>query len=375
MTALFCPPRSYQLKLAADPEEKQSFPLMNKNAASPIEQSVTCTQSEGFVDKNSGRVENDFMSSRRTANAFRLSLLMGSAILTFSGTTIATASAASPLYWCPDRKADQQYSATKSPGCMPLAEKKKTETTEQTGEPAASDQQPRDFKVENLQREVSTFLNRYRLFLACCKTDPDELQQIEELGDEVGELLAATQANLSNYALAARGIMLRELITPVAKARADLKTLRARLEQIGESSGRLRQADAERAGREIRKIQELEESIDQDIHAPQLPGGAKTGADIGVAPAVGPNIGKTPRAGSAIGSEGRTGQDIGVSPRSSRDIGTSGPSGFDIGATGRAGPAIGESTLNNETSSGVNSSLQRSTVGSSLQERPTGPQQ
>ncbi len=333
------------------------------------------TQLEGFVDKNSGRVENDFMSLLGTANSFRLSLLMGTVILTCSGTTIATASAASPLYWCPDRKADQQYSAVKGPGCVPLVEKKKTETTEQAGEPAASDQQPRDFKIEHLQREVSTFLDRYRLFLACCKTDPDELQQIEELGNDVGALLAATQINLPNYALAARGIMLRELITPVAKARADLKTLRTRLEQIGESSGRLGQANAEEAGREIRTIQELEESIDRDIRAPQLPGSAKTGADIGVAPAVGPNIGKTPRAGPAIGSEGQTGQDIGVSPRSSRDIGTSGPSGFAIGATGRAGPAIGESTLNNETSSGVNSSLQRSTVGSSLQERPAGPQQ
>ena len=317
------------------------------------------------------------MSSLGTANTFRLSLslLMGGAILTFSGTNIATASAASPLYWCPDRKADQQYSATAAPGCVPLVEKKKTETTEQAGDQAARGQQPRDFKIENLQREVSTFLDRYRLFLACCKTDPDELQQIEELGDDVGALLAATQANLPNYALATRGIMLRELITPVAKARADLKTLRARLEQIGESSGRLRQADGEGAGREIRTIQELEESIDQDIRAPQLPRSAKTGADIGVAPAVGPNIGKTPRAGSAIGSEGLTGQDIGISPRNSTDIGTSGPTGFDIGTTERAGPAIGESTLNNETSSGVNSSLQPSTVGASLQERPATPQQ
>ncbi len=348
---------------------------MDKTADAPIEKFVAHTQLEGFVDKNSGRAENDFMPSLRTAHVFRLSLTVGTILLTCSGINIATTSAASPLYWCPDRKADQRYSATEGPGCVPLAEKNKIETTEQTGKSAARDQQSRDFKIENLQREVSTFLNRYRLFLACCKTDPDELQQIEELGNEVGGLLTSTQANLSNYALAARGIMLRELITPVAKARADLKILRTRLEQIGESSNRLRQADTEEASRELRKIQELEESIDQDIRAPQLPGSAKTGADIGAAPAVGPNIGKTPRVGSAIGGEGRTGQDIGASSRSSRDIGTSGPSGFDIGATGRAGPTIGESTLNNETSSGVNSSLQRSTVGSSLQERPTGPQQ
>jgi hypothetical protein len=100
-------------------------------------------------------------------------------------------------------------------------------------------------------------------------------------------------------------------------------------------------------GREIRKIQELEESIDRDIRAPQLPGNSRTGKDIDATPAVRPNIEKIPGAGSARRSEGRTSQAIGVSPKSSRDIGT----------TGRAGSAIGESTLNNETLSGVNSSL------------------
>ncbi len=101
------------------------------------------------------------------------------------------------------------------------------------------------------------------------------------------------------------------------------------------------------SGREIRKIQKLEESIDRDIRAPQLPGNSRTGRDMDATPAVRPNIEKIPRAGSARRSEGRTSQAIGVSPKSSRDIGT----------TGRAGSAIGESTLNNETLSGVNSSL------------------
>lgn len=293
----------------------------------------------------------------------------------YSGSTVATASAASPLYWCPDRTIDQQYSASKGPGCVPLAETTDKGPAKQEGETAPGGAPPRDFQIENLQRDVSTFLNRYRHFLDCCKTDLDELQQVEELGYEVGTLLAATQAHLSNYALASRGIMLRELMTPVARARADLRTLRARLERIRESSDRLGQGDFEGAGREIRRIQELEESIEQEIRAPKLPGSAKTGVDIGVAPAVGPHIGKAPRSGSSIGSEGQTGQDIGTSPKSSTDIGTSGPTGFAIGATGRAGPAIGESTLNSETSSAVNSSLQPSTVGSSLQERPTGPQQ
>lgn len=255
---------------------------------------------------------------------------------------------------------------------MPLAEKKETQAAEQEGEVSASEKQPRDFKIENLQGDVSTFLNKYRHFLDCCKTDLTELQQIEELGDEVGELLTSTQANLSNYSLASRGIMLREMIPPVLKARADLRTLRARLEQIGELSNRRDQVDFEEAGREARRMREIEESIDKDIRAPKLPGSAKTGMDIGVAPAAGPNIGKAPKTGSAIGHEGRTGQDIGVSPKSSKDIGASGPTGFDIGATGRAGASIGESTLNSDASSSVNSSLQRSTVGSSISDSSIG---
>ena len=282
------------------------------------------------------------------------------------------ATAASPLYWCPDRKADQQYSATKRAGCVPLIEKKEPQAGEHEDGTATQGKPLRNFKIENLQGEVSAFLNKYRQFLDCCKTDPAELQQIEELGNEVGDLLTATQANLSNHSLASRGIMLRELIPPVAKARADLQTLRAKIKQLGEASIRRDQADLEESGREARMIREIEESIEKDIRAPRLPGGARTGANIGVAPAAGPNIGKTPKSGASIGSDGLTGQDIGASPKSSPDIGASGPTGFDIGATGRAGPAIGESILNSDNSSSVNSSLQPSTVGSSLPDSSIG---
>ncbi len=306
------------------------------------------------------------------AKTLCVTVLMGGVALTFSGITVATASAASPLYWCPDRKADQQYSATQGPGCVPFVEKKETRAAEQEGEIPTSDKPPRDFKIENLQGYVSTFLSKYRQFLDCCKTDLAELQQIEELGDEVGGLLESAQHQLSNYSMASRGIMLREMIPPVAKARADLRTLRARLEQIGEASNRRDQAEFEEAGREARTMREMEESIDKDIRAPKLPASAKTGVGIGVAPAAGPNIGKTPKTGTAIGVEGRTGQDVGMSPRNSSDIGGSGPTGFAIGATGRAGSSIGESTLNNDTSSSVDSSLQRSTVGSSISDSSVG---
>ena len=329
------------------------------------------TKLAGFIDKDSSRVENDCMHPFTTMKPLCVTAFIAGVALTLSAFAAGTASAASPLYWCPDRKADQQYSATKGPGCVPLVEKKEAQAVEQEGEAATSEKAPRDFKIENLQRDVSAFLREYRQFLNCCKTDPDELQRIADLGEEVSELLESTQSQLSNYSMASRGIMLRDMITPVTTARADLRTLRSRLGEIGDASNRREQVDFEESGRETRTMRELEESIDRDIRAPKLPGSAKTGMDIGVAPAAGPNIGKAPRTGAQTES-GRTGQDIGASPKSSTDIGASGPTGFEIGATGRAGPSIGESTLNSDTSSTVNSSLQRSTVGSNISDSSIG---
>lgn len=279
------------------------------------------------------------------------------------GTLPDGALAASTIYYCPDRQGDQQYSAQPGPGCIPLVEKKQ-ERPEGTPQ--------RHFQPDNLEKDVSAFLTRYKTFLACCKTDLNELRELEEMADELDQLLASAQANLSNYSLASRGIMLRELIPKVAKARSDLKILHTRLETIDDLSSRRNQLGFEEQGHESNKIREIEESIERDIRAPKLPNNAKTGAGIGVAPAAGPVIGRSPKTGSEIGQEGVTGRDIGATPKSSRDIGSSGPSGFEIGATGRAGPAIGESTLNQETSSGVGSTLQRSTVGSTISDSTVG---
>jgi len=312
------------------------------------------------------------MRSLPTTKVLCLIAFIGGTAFTFSGMTAATATAASPLYWCPDRKADQQYSATKGLGCVPLVEEKEPQTAEQEGELSPSDKSPRDFKIENLQGDVSTFLTKYHHFLDCCKTDLSELQQVEEMGDEVGDLLKSTQVNLSNHSMASRGIMLREMIPTVAKARADLKKLRATLERINTSTNTRDAGDFESSGQEAHAIREMEESIERDIRAPKLSTGPKTGTSIGNAPATGPSIGKTPKTGNMIGAEGVTGQDIGASSRNSHNIGSSGPAGFGIGATGRAGPSIGESIFNGESSSAVGSSLQRSTVGSSLSDSTVG---
>jgi hypothetical protein len=324
-----------------------------------------------LIDKDSSRVKNDRMRSPTTIKALSLISFMGGAAFTFCGLTDTTATAASPLYWCPDQKPDQQYSATNGLGCMPLVEEKKeAPTSAQERETSTGDKPQRNFKIEDLQDNVSTFLNKYRHFLECCKTDLSELQQVEELGDEVGELLKTTQANMSNHSMASRGIILREMIPSVLKARADLKKLRVLLERIGTSTSDA--GDFEASGRETHAIREIEESIERDIRAPKLSTGPKTGTSIGRAPTAGPNIGKSPKPANTTGGEGVSGQDIGASSRNSHHIGSSGPVGFGIGATGRAGPSIGESTFNSESSSAVGSSLQRSTVGSSLSDSTVG---
>ena len=309
------------------------------------------------------------MRSFTTTKALCVAAFIGGLVLAVSSIVVSTASAASPLFWCPDQKADRQYSAKQEPGCVPLAEKEETQATEQEGETPTGDKPLRDFKIENLQGDVSTFLNKYRDFLDCCKTNLSELQQIQEMGEEIGGLLKSTQANMSNHSMASRGIMLREMIQPVAKARADLRKLRATLEQIDTSRN---SETLEGSGRNPHAIREIEVSIERDFQAPKLSTGPKTGSSIGSAPAAGPSIGKTPKTGNMIGAEGVTGQNIGSSSKNSHDIGNSGPVGFGIGTTGRAGPSIGESTFNSESSSAVGSSLQRSTVGSNLSDSTVG---
>lgn len=282
--------------------------------------------------------------------------------------TTAPADAAPQLEFCEHSAADRQLRASKgTAGCVPLVEKK---------ESAASDdrtarESTRQLKIENLQQEATAFLQRYNQFLECCRTDLAELRSVEELGNDVNDLLTMAQSGLFSEHMKLRGWTIAELLPPVAKARADLKRLHAKLETIGDARTRLGQLDYESAAKESRRIQELEDSIQKDFQIHSLPAGPKTGTGIGASSAVGTSIGKTPRSGADIGAGGSQAGDIGATPRSGADIGASGPTGFDIGATGRAGADIGESRLNSDQSA-VGSSLQQSTVGSSIGDTTVG---
>jgi hypothetical protein len=302
------------------------------------------------------------------------------AIVCCGNTSPSVGLAAPPLEYCGNRKADQQLGAASHPershgrphaGCTPLIEDKTPD------EQSSSDEQttirpPHEMKIDNLQREVSSFLDEYRQFLDCCKTDPTELKRVEELGDEVGDLLRLAQTELFSEQMKLRGMTLKEMIPPVARARHDLSVLRKELEQLGALMEKRDAAGYEEAGRETLQIQETEESLQKGLRPHDLPGGAKTGVEIGATPSAGKAIGKTPASGTAIGAEGLTGPKIGVNPKTGREIGVTGPTGFEIGATGRAGPDIGESTLNRATSSSADSSLPQSTIGSTLQDSTIG---
>ncbi|MGQ0809724.1 MAG: hypothetical protein ACT4OO_00660 [Nitrospiraceae bacterium] len=283
--------------------------------------------------------------------------------------------AADPIDYCANRAPDQQLGASlhperkgkarSEPGCVPLVDKNTHAIGDEPDAAARPAKPRRTLKIENLQSEATTFLQKYRQFLACCKTDLNELATVEELGDEVADLLQMAQSELFSEQMKLRGWTLREIIPPVAKARGEIRDLRIQLEDIGRSMEKRGMLDYEAAGKETLAIQETEESIQKTFRPHKLPAGAKTGLDIGTTPSTGKEIGKTPTTGTRIGAEGLTGPEIGVNPKTGREIGSTGPTGFEIGVAPRAGPEVGESRLNSDPSA-VNSTLQPSTVNSSL---------
>jgi hypothetical protein len=292
-------------------------------------------------------------------------LILG-ALLLFGQETCA----APPMEYCESRPADQQLRASQGKGsaegpCVPLVEKKDRKTD------TPSRSQGRQLKIDNLETEVASFLQRYNRFLACCKTDLAELEAVEAMGNEVNELLTLAQSELFSEQIKVRGWTIGELIPPVAQARADLKRLHTQLEEITQTRERMANGNSDTAAKDSRKIHELEDSIHRDFQPRPVPAAPKTGTGIGATPSAGTGIGMTPKTGTNIGGGGTTGADFGVTPRTGLDIGATGPVGFEIGTTGRAGAAVGESTLNTDQSA-VGSSLRPSSVGSNLPDSTVG---
>lgn len=293
------------------------------------------------------------------------------AFLLAVGALPLTASAAGDglgtVYWCPSRAPDRQYSATPAPDCSPMVVKQERPE----GQDSATKQREA-IKLESIQGEVSRFLREYNQFIECCATRTDLDDQLSELEEQAAHLLNAMQETgfVQRY-MYQRGMTVVQLATPVVQASNNLKKIRTQHDQIRAADERRNREDYELTGRDTQAIQNIENAITKDNRGRKVPGGAKTGTEIGVTPAAGSEIGKVPAEGSGIGGGGTTGTDIGKAAKTGAEIGSTGSVGFEIGGTGRAGPEIGESGFNSG-SSRVGSSLQQSTVGSSLNDSTVG---
>lgn len=236
------------------------------------------------------------------------------------------------VYWCPDRPADQLYSAVPEPGCRPLVGPQEQEAPTP----------PPPFESAVLLSEVSLFLEHYRWFLECCATDVASIEEVEDLERHATGLLRAIPPDLFVYLMRVRGITLTAIMTPVARARDELRQIRQRLEQLRAAEERLATHDFYTVWRERRRMREELESFVQGLQRPRLPAGPPTGTEIGGTPPHGPEIGVVPPTGPEIGTVPPTGREIGTVPPTGKEIGQTPPAGFEIGTTGRVGPDIND---------------------------------
>ena len=283
-------------------------------------------------------------------------------LISFIGMPSRPAKAAPPIYWCPDKPADQQYSATQEPGCVPLVKKKdpKNESTPSSGNPQ------RTVNINNLQHEVSGFLQRYNAYIACCSTDPSTLDEVTDLETHANDLLEAIQTGMSGENMKIRGMSFHQMLGPVNRANHNLQTLRGRLEKIGDSLDRMPSLGYTEAGIEKQRIEEEQEAISNAYGPLDLQGSRNTGTGIEsttLPTQVGSGTGTTSpslptQTGDEIGSSksgdgfARTGADIGNTPASGTDIGRTPSTGFGIGSRNgasdssslptQAGPNIGQ---------------------------------
>jgi hypothetical protein len=318
-------------------------------------------QFTSFIDRSGSGTQNGRMRSRLLPLLGRLSA-GALATLALSATALTGTYAAPPLYWCPERAADQQYGATRLPGCVPLVEK---ENPGKATEPRSS------VKLENIQQEATSFLNEYRRYLQCCSTDPDSIGTLEILEDRAWTILKTAQDGLFSEQMKLRGFTLSEVIPPVARARDQLREIRRRLDAALAIQGKPQASSDDQAGHERPLLEAIETSVPRDLAVKPSTPSPKTGTAIGETPPSGPHIGKVPPTGSDFGAYGRTGSEVGYTPPTGKSIGQNAPTGFEIGKTGVAGPAIGDSDLDRRPSD-VSSTLSGSSVGSNLSTPPPG---
>lgn len=315
------------------------------------------------------------------------STLVGACLIAIPTYADAQGSKPAAVYYCPNKTPDQRISATPAPGCVPLVDKAeeaaRAEKREQARKKGLDIPERPPVPIENLEREISSFLGDYRKFVGCCVNEPDSLDTVEDLEDRAFALLRNIQdKGLANMQTSQRGMTLGQLIPPVAQAKLDLGRLRQKLESLDRAKEKLDDLDYETAARERRRIQQEEEALTREFRPTLPPESARTGTGIGettVPSKFGETVGDTtlrPATGADIGTVVSPGseQERSIRPRTGLDTqestltprhgaenqdttlpssigfegGTSqGPTG-DSSTPARAGPSIGDSSLNQQ---------------------------
>jgi hypothetical protein len=221
---------------------------------------------------------------------------------------------------------------------------------------------------ERLEAAIAAYMKDYNEFLSCCAGDPTP-EQIEDLEDRASELIKQTTNALSLASI----YMSRNqaLIVPVARARDKLRALKAKHQGMTDAKESMQNLDYEQAGRQRRRVQDMEESIGREFAPTRQPSRAATGADIGQSGPTGPSVGSSAPTGPSIGTKAPTGTAIGNQPPTLGELVdvppgmdrnrensltttkpvTSGRVGADVGDSSfnegaRTGPALGDSSFN-----------------------------
>ncbi len=212
--------------------------------------------------------------------------MVGVCLGTFSTEAAAQLNKPGAVYYCPNRTPDQQYSDRLAPGCVPLVDKE--EEAAKAAQKEVAKKKGQEFtertpvRIENLEREISSFLRDYRKFLDCCVNDPDSFETVEELEERASGLLKDIQdTGLINMSTSQRGFTTTQLVSPVAQARIDLRKIKQRLESLGKAKDKVGDLDYETAAKERRRIEQEEGALKKEFRPTRPPDSARTGEEIG----------------------------------------------------------------------------------------------
>ncbi len=234
--------------------------------------------------------------------------------------------AQSGLYWCPGHSGEGVIAEYEGTSCVPFdpKEEEKRIVTKQKRPPIT------DFELNK-----QAFLRQYREVLACCATDPESMDRIDDLEAQATHHLREVETKMYDL-LRILTLRVSGVSAPVADARERLRKLKSRLTEIHHALERLPTLDFETAGRQRRHVEDMQDAIRAEYLPSKEPTQAPTGQEIGVTPLTGP----------AVGAASPTGLEIGMTSPTGPDIGQASSTGSEIGVTPPAGSVTGDSPLN-----------------------------